>query len=161
VTTTTNVRPARADDADLILEFIQALADYEKLAHEAQATLDDIRRDLFGPKPRAFCDIAEIAGAPVGFALWFYNYSTFRGRAGIWLEDLFVRPEARGAGAGRALLAGLARRCAAEDLARLEWSVLDWNAPSIAFYDSLGALTMNEWTTRRMEGEALQRLAAG
>jgi GNAT superfamily N-acetyltransferase len=155
------VRPATADDADLILEFIQALADYEKLAHEAQATLNDIRRDLFGPKPRAFCDIAEIAGAPVGFALWFYNYSTFRGRAGIWLEDLFVRPEARGAGAGKALLAGLARRCAAEDLARLEWSVLDWNAPSIAFYDSLGALTMNEWTTRRMEGEALQGLAAG
>lgn len=155
------VRPATADDADLILEFIQALADYEKLAHEAQATLNDIRRDLFGPKPRAFCDIAEIAGAPVGFALWFYNYSTFRGRAGIWLEDLFVRPEARGAGAGKALLAGLARRCAAENLARLEWSVLDWNAPSIAFYDSLGALTMNEWTTRRMEGEALQGLAAG
>jgi GNAT superfamily N-acetyltransferase len=155
------VRPATADDADLILEFIQALADYEKLAHEAQATLNDIRRDLFGPRPRAFCDIAEIAGAPVGFALWFYNYSTFRGRAGIWLEDLFVRPEARGAGAGKALLAGLARRCAAEDLARLEWSVLDWNAPSIAFYDSLGALTMNEWTTRRMEGEALQGLAAG
>lgn len=155
------VRPATADDAALILAFIQALADYEKLAHEARATLGDIRRDLFGPNPRAFSDIAEIAGAPVGFALWFYNYSTFRGRAGIWLEDLFVKPEARGRGAGKALLAGLARRCASEDLARLEWSVLDWNAPSIAFYDSLGALTMNEWTTRRMEGEALQRLAAG
>jgi GNAT superfamily N-acetyltransferase len=155
------VRPATADDAELILAFIQALADYEQLAHEARATLGDIRRDLFGPSPRAFSDIAEIAGAPVGFALWFYNYSTFRGRAGIWLEDLFVKPEARGRGAGKALLAGLARRCASEDLARLEWSVLDWNAPSIAFYDSLGALTMNEWTTRRMEGEALQRLAAG
>jgi GNAT superfamily N-acetyltransferase len=155
------VRPSTADDAELILAFIQALADYEKLAHEARATLGDIRRDLFGPNPRAFSDIAEIAGAPVGFALWFYNYSTFRGRAGIWLEDLFVKPEARGRGAGKALLAGLARRCASEDLARLEWSVLDWNAPSIAFYDSLGALTMNEWTTRRMEGEALQRLAAG
>lgn len=155
------VRPATADDAALILAFIQALAEYEKLAHEAQATLADIRRDLFGDQPRAFCDIAEIDGNPVGFALWFYNYSTFRGRAGIWLEDLFVKPEARGAGAGKALLAGLARRCVAEDLGRLEWSVLDWNAPSIAFYDSLGALAMDEWTTRRMEGDALQRLAGG
>lgn len=133
------VRPATADDAALILAFIQALADYEKLAHEARATLGDIRRDLFGPNPRAFSDIAEIAGAPVGFALWFYNYSTFRGRAGIWLEDLFVKPEARGRGAGKALLAGLARRCASEDLARLEWSVLDWNAPSIALLRFAGS----------------------
>jgi len=155
------IRAATADDAALILTFIQALADYEKLAHEAQATTDDIRRDLFGEPPRAFCDIAEIDDAPVGFALWFYNYSTFRGRAGIWLEDLFVKPEARGAGAGKALLAALARRCVTEELGRLEWSVLDWNAPSIAFYDSLGALAMDEWTTRRMEGQALLRLAAG
>ncbi|MFN9927710.1 MAG: GNAT family N-acetyltransferase [Phenylobacterium sp.] len=153
------VRPSTADDAELILAFFQALADYEKLAHEARATLGDIRRDLFGPNPRAFSDIAEIAGAPVGFALWFYNYSTFRGRAGIWLEDLFVKPEARGRGAGKALLAGLARRCASEDLARLEWSVLDWNAPSIAFYRSIGAHPKQGWTLQRLSGEALAALA--
>jgi GNAT superfamily N-acetyltransferase len=128
-------------------------------AAEAEATLADLERDLFGPAPRVFCDIAEIDGAPVGFALWFYSYSTFRGRHGIWLEDLFVRPEQRGAGAGLALLKALARRCADQDLARLEWSVLDWNAPAIGFYDSLGALTMDEWTTRRLTGAALEALA--
>ena len=119
----------------------------------------DIARDLFGPAPRAFCDIAEADGRAVGFALWFYNYSTFAGRHGIYLEDLFVRPEARGLGAGKALLASLARRCLAEDLGRLEWAVLDWNAPSIAFYDRLGAAAMDEWTVRRLTGEALERLA--
>ena len=104
--------------------------------------------------------IAEADGRPVGFALWFYNYSTFRGRAGIYLEDLFVRPEARGVGAGKALLRRLAERCMEADLGRLEWAVLNWNAPSIAFYDSLGAGAMTEWTVRRLDGEALQRLAA-
>ena len=153
------VRAAGPEDLATIHGFILDLAAYERLSHEVEATLADLERDLFGPAPRVFCDIAEIDGAPVGFALWFYNYSTFRGRHGIWLEDLFVRPERRGAGAGLALLKALARRCADQDLARLEWSVLDWNAPAIGFYDSLGALTMDEWTTRRLTGAALEALA--
>ncbi|WP_297695609.1 GNAT family N-acetyltransferase [Phenylobacterium sp.] len=154
-----SVRAARPADAAVILGFIRALAEYERLAHEAQASLADVERDLFGPAPRVFCDIAEAEGEAVGFALWFYNYSTFRGRHGIWLEDLFVLPESRGRGAGKALLKRLAERCAAEDLGRLEWAVLDWNAPSIAFYDSLGAAALDDWTTRRLTGEALRRLA--
>lgn len=153
------VRAAGPEDLATIHGFILDLAAYERLSHEVEATLADLERDLFGPAPRVFCDIAEIDGAPVGFALWFYSYSTFRGRHGIWLEDLFVRPERRGAGAGLALLKALARRCADQDLARLEWSVLDWNAPAIGFYDSLGALTMDEWTTRRLTGAALEALA--
>jgi GNAT superfamily N-acetyltransferase len=115
---------------------------------------------LFSPQPRAFCDIVEVDGAPVGFALWFYNVSTFQGRCGLYLEDLYVRPQARGQGAGKALLANLAKRCIAENLGRLQWAVLDWNAPSIAFYDSLGAASMTDWITRRLTGEALARLAA-
>jgi GNAT superfamily N-acetyltransferase len=153
------VRPAAPGDLAAIHRFILDLADYERLAHEVDATPTDLARDLFGPAPRVFCDIAEIGGVPVGFALWFYSYSTFRGRHGIWLEDLFVRPERRGAGAGLALLKALARRCADEDLARLEWSVLDWNAPAIGFYDRLGALAMDDWTTRRLTGAALEALA--
>lgn len=153
------VRPAGPGDLATIHRFILDLAEYERLAHEVDATEADLARDLFGPSPRVFCDIAEIDGAPAGFALWFYNFSTFRGRHGIWLEDLFVRPEHRGAGAGLALLKALARRCRDEDLARLEWSVLDWNAPAIGFYDQLGALAMDEWTTRRLTGAALEALA--
>ncbi|WP_309087714.1 GNAT family N-acetyltransferase [Phenylobacterium sp.] len=153
------IRVATVADAPLILAFIKELAEYERLLHEVEATEADIRRDLFGENPRAFCDIAEADGTPVGFALWFYNYSTFRGRAGIYLEDLFVRPEARGLGAGKALLARLAQRCVEADLGRLEWAVLDWNAPSIAFYDSLGAAAMTDWTVRRLDGAALRTLA--
>jgi len=156
---TVTVRPAHTLDAPLILEFIRALAEYERLLHEVEATEADIRRDLFGENPRCFCDIAEADSQPVGFALWFYNYSTFRGRAGIYLEDLFVKPEARGLGAGKALLKRLAERCVEADLGRLEWAVLDWNAPSIAFYDSLGAAAMHDWTVRRLDGEALRALA--
>jgi len=153
------VRRSDPRDVGLILQFIRDLAEYEKLLDQVEATEDDIRRDLFGENPRCFCDIAEAEGQPVGFALWFYNYSTFRGRAGIFLEDLFVKPEARGLGAGKALLKRLAERCMEYDLGRLEWSVLDWNAPSIAFYDSLGAAEMSDWTVRRLDGEALKRLA--
>jgi GNAT superfamily N-acetyltransferase len=153
------IREAGVADAGLILQFIRDLADYEKLLHEVEASEGDVLRDLFGKSPRVFCDIAEADGAPVGFALWFYNYSTFRGRHGIWLEDLFVKPHARGLGAGKALLKRLAERCVEQGLGRLEWAVLDWNAPSIAFYDSLGAGTLDDWTTRRLTGEALQRLA--
>lgn len=155
-----NIRVATMGDAPLILQFIRELAEYERLLHEVEATEADIRRDLFGENPRCFCDIAEYEGKAVGFALWFYNYSTFRGRAGIYLEDLFVRPEARGVGAGKALLRRLAQRCMDADLGRLEWAVLNWNAPSIAFYDSLGAGAMTDWTVRRLDGEALERLAA-
>jgi GNAT superfamily N-acetyltransferase len=154
------IREATVADAGLILRFIRDLAAYERLLHEVEATEGDVVRDLFGPRPKVFCDIAEQDGEPVGFALWFYNYSTFRGRHGIWLEDLFVEPDARGLGAGKALLARLAQRCVEQGLARLEWAVLDWNAPSIAFYDSLGASALDDWTTRRLTGEALERLAA-
>lgn len=156
---TVSVREATPADAGLILEFIRALADYERLLSECEASEADVRRDLFGETPRVFCDIAERDGEPIGFALWFHNYSTFRGRHGIWLEDLFVVPEARGSGAGKALLRRLAERCVVQDLGRLEWAVLDWNAPSIAFYDSLGASALDDWTTRRLTGEALKRLA--
>jgi GNAT superfamily N-acetyltransferase len=154
-------RVASPADIPLILAFIRDLAEYERLLHEVEATEDDIRRDLFGENPRCFCDIAEDKGRPVGFALWFYNYSTFRGRAGIYLEDLFVKPDFRGGGAGKALLRGLAQRCVDADLGRLEWAVLNWNAPSIAFYDSLGASAKDDWTVRRLDGDALARLAEG
>ncbi|MDR7231369.1 GNAT superfamily N-acetyltransferase [Caulobacter sp. BE264] len=153
------VRPATPADAGLIHQFILDLAEYEKLLDTVQATEADTAAALFGDTARAFADIAEIDGQPVGFALWFYNYSTFVGRHGIYLEDLFVRPSARGSGAGKALLANLARRCIDEGLGRLEWTVLDWNAPSIAFYDSLGAAAMDEWIIRRLTGEPLRKLA--
>jgi GNAT superfamily N-acetyltransferase len=153
------IRVATPADVPLIVQFIRDLAEYERLLHEVEATEADIRRDLFGENPRAFCDIAEHDGRPVGFALWFYNYSTFRGRAGIYLEDLFVKPEARGLGAGKALLQRLAQRCVEADLGRLEWAVLDWNAPSIAFYDSLGASAKTDWIVRRLDGAALRALA--
>jgi GNAT superfamily N-acetyltransferase len=153
------VRVASPADIPLILQFIRDLAEYERLLHEVEATEADIRRDLFGENPRCFCDIAEHDGRPVGFTLWFYNYSTFRGRAGIYLEDLFVEPEARGVGAGKALLRRLAQRCVEADLGRLEWAVLNWNEPSIAFYDSLGASAKDDWTVRRLDGDALRDLA--
>lgn len=155
------VRPAHPGDAPVILAFIEALAEYERLRHEADLTLWNVEVSFFGVAPKVFCDIAELDGKPVGLAVWFYSYSTFRGRHGIWLEDLFVEETARGRGAGRALLAGLARRCRDEGLPRLDWSVLDWNAPSIAFYDSLGAEALDDWTIRRLTGAPLERLAAG
>ncbi|HEX4712510.1 GNAT family N-acetyltransferase [Phenylobacterium sp.] len=158
-TTGVQVRVASPADTPLILSFIRALAEYERLLHAVEATEADIRRDLFGENPRCFCDIAEAGGQPVGFALWFYSYSTFRGRAGIHLEDLFVTPAARGLGAGKALLRRLAQRCVEADLGRLEWAVLDWNTPAIEFYDSLEAAALDDWTTRRLYGEALTRLA--
>ena len=157
--TTTVIRPAVDADAPVILDFIRELAEYERLLHEVKTTLDDVRALLFCAAPRAFCDIAEVGGEAVGFALWFYSVSTFEGRHGLYLEDLFVRPARRGGGVGKALLAHLARRCRDEGLPRLEWSVLDWNAPAIAFYDSIGATAKTEWITRRLAGEALAKLA--
>lgn len=157
---TLTIRPAVPVDLPTIVRFIADLAAYEKLSHEAKATEGDLERDLFGPAPKVFCEMAEQDGKPIGFALWFYTYSTFQGRHGIWLEDLFVIPEARGAGAGKALLVELARRCVTEELGRFEWWVLDWNAPSIAFYRSQGGELMDEWTRVRVDGPALAKLGA-
>ena len=153
-----HIRSATSADAALIIQFIEALAEYEKLSHEAKATEADILRDLFGVNPKVFCEIGEWAGKPVGFTLWFYTYSTFQGRHGIWLEDLFVDPSMRGKGIGKALLVNLARRCVAEGLGRFEWWVLDWNEPSIEFYKSQGGVMQDEWTKVRVDGEALRKL---
>ena len=153
------IRPARAGEAALVLSFIRELAEYEKLLDECVATQAMIDAALFGATPRAFCDIAEWDDAPVGFALWFLNFSTFAGTAGIYLEDLFVRPEHRGKGIGKALMAHLAKKCAENGWSRLQWSVLDWNTPSIEFYKSLGAEMLDEWTGVRVSGAALSRLA--
>jgi GNAT superfamily N-acetyltransferase len=153
------IRPAERSDAALILAFVRKLAEYERLLHVVVATEADVVRDLFGTNPRVFCDLAFWEGAPAGFALWFHNYSTFRGRHGLYLEDLFVEPAYRGCGIGKALLRRLAQRCQADGLARLEWQVLDWNAPSIAFYKSLGAVAVDDWTVFRLSDEALKKLA--
>lgn len=154
------VRAARLEDCEIILDFIRALAEYEKLSAMVEADAARISRSLFGPDPKAFCSIAEWDSKPAGFALWFYTYSTFLARPGIWLEDLFVQPDARGKGIGNALLTDLARRCVAEELGRLEWAVLDWNEPSIRFYRSLGAVRMNDWQIFRLAGPELNRLGS-
>lgn len=167
------IRPATPADVPQILAMIRELADYERALDEARATEEQLRDALFGADPAVFALIAEsdgpAAGSPgeaetdrretVGFALWFRNFSTWTGTHGIYLEDLYVRPHARGGGHGRALLAELARICVERGYRRFEWSVLDWNAPSIAFYESLGAEAMDEWTVRRLSGEPLQALA--
>jgi GNAT superfamily N-acetyltransferase len=153
------IRAAAPDDLDLIFRFICALAEYEKLRHEVRADKALLGQHLFGPKPMAEVLIGEIDGLARGFALFFHNFSTFEGKPGIYLEDLFVEPAARGAGLGKALLAQLAQLAAERGCARLEWSVLDWNAPSIAFYKALGAKTMDDWTINRVDGLALLALA--
>lgn len=153
------IRPATRADLPLIAEFIRDLAEYERLSHEVRFDEAKLGENLFGPRPYAEVVIGEIDGTPQGFALFFHNFSTFEGRPGIYLEDLFVRPEARGSGLGKALLAHLAQLCVTRDCARLEWWVLDWNAPSIGFYKSLGAKMMDEWTVMRVDGEALKMLA--
>lgn len=154
-----NIRAAAAEDAALILQFIRELADYEKAPLEAVATPEDILRDGFSVDPKFRCIIAEWDGRPAGFALFFYNYSTWRGRPGIYLEDVFVRPEFRKKGIGKALLAHLAQIAVREGCARFEWQVLDWNTPAIEFYKSLGASVMKEWLTLRVTGESLKKLA--
>ena len=153
-----SIRSAVPGDEALILSFIRALAEYEHLSDQVAASEADLARDLFGTNPRVFCEIAEWDGAPAGFALWFYNYSTFLGKHGLYLEDLFVNPAFRGKGIGKALLVHLAERCAAEGLGRFEWWVLDWNSPSIEFYKAHGAEMMDEWTVCRVDGEALATL---
>lgn len=152
------IRRAEPKDASAILRLIRELADYERLLDRVMIDEARIGESLFAASPKVFCEVAEIAGEAVGYALWFYSYSTFTGRHGIYLEDLYVEPEHRGAGIGRAFLQSLARRCAEEGLARLEWAVLNWNEPSIGFYRSLGALPMDEWTVYRLSGEALSGL---
>jgi GNAT superfamily N-acetyltransferase len=153
------IRTATPADVALIFAFIKELAEYEKLGHEIQATESQIRATLFGERAVSEVVIASLDGTPVGFALFFPNYSTFLGRPGLYLEDLFVRPEARGLGIGRALLEHLARVAVDREWGRLEWRVLDWNEPSISFYKKLGAEPLEDWTVYRVTGAALQRLA--
>ena len=153
------IRRARPDEAALVLTLVRELADYEKLLHEVVATEAEIAEALFGANPRLYCDIAEWNGEVAGFAVWFANFSTFAGRHGIYLEDLFVRPPLRGNGIGKALLAHLANECVANNWSQLQWAVLDWNAPSIAFYRSIGAEIKGEWKLCRMSGPALAKFA--
>ena len=155
-----NIRPATPDDISTILDFIRALAEYEREPQAAIATADDLLRDGFGSAPKYWCVIAEWNGAPAGFAFYFYNYSTWQGRPGLYLEDLFVHPEFRGKGIGKALLLHLAKIAVDENCGRFQWQVLDWNKPAIDFYESLGAIVMKEWHTMRVEGDALTKLAS-
>ena len=155
------VRPAEPKDVPLIRRLIAELAEYERAPEEAIATEDDLLRDGFGPAPRYFCLIAESDGEAAGFALYFKNYSTWQGKWGLYLEDLFVRPQLRGRGAGKALLVELARIAVREGCGRFEWAVLDWNTPAIGFYEKLGARPLNEWVRMRLEGSALEKLAGG
>jgi GNAT superfamily N-acetyltransferase len=154
------IRSATPADVPAIAALIRALAEYEKLAHEVVLDEDRLHEHLFGPRPYAEVLIAEDGGRAVGFALFFHNYSTFLGRPGIYLEDLFVRPEDRGKGLGKALLVALAKLAAERECGRLEWAVLDWNEPSIRFYESLGAVAKKEWIIYRTTGEALANLAS-
>jgi GNAT superfamily N-acetyltransferase len=153
------IRFATAQDVSLVHRLIRGLAEYERLADEAVVTEADVRASLFGEKPDAEVLIAELDGAAAGFALFFHNYSTFLGRRGLYLEDLFVLPEYRGRGIGRALMARLARLALERSCGRFEWWVLDWNEAAIRFYGSLGARGMDEWTVYRLTGEPLARLA--
>ncbi len=153
------IRRARPGEAGLVLSFVRELAEYERLLHELEASEADIDAALFGDNPGLFCEIAEWQSEPVGFAVWFFNFSTFSGRPGIYLEDLFVRQNHRGKGIGKAMLVHLARACVANGWSRLQWAVLDWNTPSIEFYQSLGAVLMDEWTVCRVSGPALSALA--
>ena len=155
-----SIRVATPDDLPLIAALIRELAEYEKLAHEVRFDEAVLASRLFGARPYAEVIIGEIDGAPQGFALFFHNFSTFEGKPGVYLEDLFVRPEARGSGLGKALLAQLAALAVERDCARLEWSVLDWNEPAIGFYKKLGARLMDEWTVMRVDGTSLAQLGA-
>lgn len=156
------IRAAQAPDVGTILELIRALADYEKLSHEVVATVEALQQSLFpadGAKPAAYCILADVDGRTAGFALYFFNYSTFLARPGLYLEDLFVRTEFRGRGVGKALLLHLAKLANQRGCGRMEWSVLDWNQPAIDFYESLGARRMQEWQICRLTGDALTQYA--
>ncbi len=155
-----NIRPATPDDVPLIQQFIRDLAEYERSPESAVATQEDLLRDGFGPSPKYRCLIAEWAGQPAGFAFFFYNYSTWQGKPGLYLEDLFVKPAFRGKGIGKALLLYLAQVAVDENCGRFQWQVLDWNTPAIEFYKSLGAEMMSEWLTMRVEGDAIKKMAS-
>ena len=155
------IRRAQARDVPEILALIDNLAEYERAPEEATATAEDLLRDGFSEAPRFFVEMAEWDGRVAGFAFWFFNYSTWQGRPGLYLEDLFVRPAFRGHGIGKALLVHLARVALEEGCGRFQWQVLDWNTPAIDFYEALGAKRLGEWITMRVSGEGLARLAAG
>jgi GNAT superfamily N-acetyltransferase len=154
------VRPARQGDVPALVGMVRELAAYEREPDAVQLTESVLAERLFGPAPAVFAEVAELDGEVVGMAVWFLSFSTWTGTHGVWLEDLYVQPRARGRGLGRALLAELAAVCAARGLARLEWTVLDWNDPALGFYRSLGAVPMAEWTTHRLSADSLARLAA-
>jgi GNAT superfamily N-acetyltransferase len=153
------IRSARREDADEIIALIYELALYEKAPEEAKATREDILATFFCDQPKVFCEIVEVDGAIAGCAIWFLNYSTWQGKHGIYLEDLFIRPQFRGRGYGKALLQHLAAICDSKGYGRFQWWVLDWNSPAIEFYKSLGAVAMDEWTVYRVSGDALTELA--
>jgi GNAT superfamily N-acetyltransferase len=155
------IRPAAVDDVPTILSFIRQLADYEQLLDRVVATEAQLRESLFGPAPAAEVLLAFDGATPVGFALFFHNFSTFLGRRGLFLEDLFVAPAARGRGVGRLLLSAVARLAIARDCGRLEWAVLDWNAPAISFYRRMGANVLEDWRVCRLTGEALEAVGRG
>lgn len=153
-----NIRKATIEDAELILEFIKALAIYEKLENNVAANKDLILKNLFSEKAKAYCLIADYKNKPAGFAIYFYNFSTFLAKPGLYLEDLFVKPEFRDKGIGKSLIRELAKIAIAEDLGRIEWWVLDWNTPSIEFYKKLGAIPMDEWTVFRVTSDKFKSL---
>lgn len=153
------IRVATVADAQLVMDFITELAVYEKARHEVVTSAEELARTLLGPQAKAHCLVCELDGRPVGYAVYFYNYSTWLGCNGIWLEDVYVTPAYRGRGAGKALLRHVAQIAVAENCGRFEWSVLDWNTPAIEFYGSLGATPLDEWTIHRVTGEALRKLA--
>ncbi|GAB0114489.1 N-acetyltransferase family protein [Acidisoma sp. C75] len=155
------LRLATVADVPTILGYVKALAAFEHLSDEVAATEEDFARSLFGPAPRAEALIAEVAGVPAGFALWFYNFSTFEGRHGLYLEDIYIDPAHRGAGLGRAIFHFLARHAVAQGCARMDWEVLNWNSKAVAFYRSLGSVPRDGWTRHRLAGPALHALAEG
>jgi GNAT superfamily N-acetyltransferase len=155
------IRRVREADITAVVDLVRDLAVYERLEHECEMTPEQLHAALFGPEPALFGHVAEVDGEVVGFTLWFLSFSTFRGKHGIYLEDLFVRPAHRGSGLGRALLTELAEECVRRGYSRLEWSVLDWNAPSIGFYKSLGAVPRDGWTVFRLTNDALTTLGGG
>lgn len=156
-----DIRPATPDDVPLVLDFVRALAEYEEMADEVVATEQGFAELMFGEHALLECLLAHVDGEPAGFALYFHNVSSFTGRRGLYLEDLFVKPEHRGLGLGKRLLVHLAKLAVERNCARFEWTVLDWNTPAIEFYESLGSKPMNGWTVHRVAGEALERLAEG
>lgn len=154
-----NIRPAKTTDIDEILALIYELALYEKAPEEAKATKSQIMESFFSDNPKVFCEIVEVDGEIAGLAIWFLNYSTWQGKHGIYLEDLFIRPQFRGRGFGKSVLKHLAQICVDRGYGRFQWWVLDWNTPSIEFYKALGAVAMDEWTVYRVSGDALTELA--